>query len=387
MANKYGAYMNPELTINAANDGDLKGMTFAVKDVFHIEGHTSSAGNPDWLKTHEPAKATASSLQKLVNNGAALKGTTITDEIMYSLNGENFHYGTPVNPADENRIPGGSSSGSAVCVAAGLADFAIGTDTGGSVRIPSSYCGIFGIRPTHGLVAIDGVIPLAKSFDTVGWMAKSADTLLKVGKVLIDKAPESAAFTEFIFAEDAWGLADEKAVSLLKDLLEKKAAVTSSTVLAEKGLEEWKEVFRILQGNEIWQEHGEWIKKENPAFGPGIKERFEMASRITEEEVGAAAEKREEIIGEMQELLKENTILIIPTAPDVSPLLNLPTADLEKKRSQTLQLCCIAGLSGLPQVNVPLANIDGAPIGVSFIAGKNQDIRLLQWIADTFPAI
>jgi len=128
MANKYGAYMNPELTINAANDGDLKGMTFAVKDVFHIEGHTSSAGNPDWLKTHEPAKATASSLQKLVNNGAALKGTTITDEIMYSLNGENFHYGTPVNPADENRIPGGSSSGSAVCVAAGLADFAIGTD-------------------------------------------------------------------------------------------------------------------------------------------------------------------------------------------------------------------------------------------------------------------
>jgi len=387
MANKYGAYMNPELTINAANDGDLKGMTFAVKDVFHIEGHTSSAGNPDWLKTHEPAKATASSLQKLVNNGAALKGTTITDEIMYSLNGENFHYGTPVNPADENRIPGGSSSGSAVCVAAGLADFAIGTDTGGSVRIPSSYCGIFGIRPTHGLVAIDGVIPLAKSFDTVGWMAKSADTLLKVGKVLIDKAPESAAFTEFIFAEDAWGLADEKAVSLLKDLLEKKAAVTSSTVLAEKGLEEWKEVFRILQGNEIWQEHGEWIKKENPAFGPGIKERFEMASRITGEEVGAAAEKREEIIGEMQELLKENTILIIPTAPDVSPLLNLPTADLEKKRSQTLQLCCIAGLSGLPQVNVPLANIDGAPIGVSFIAGKNQDIRLLQWIADTFPAI
>jgi len=379
--------MNPELTINAANDGDLKGMTFAVKDVFHIEGHTSSAGNPDWLKTHEPAKATASSLQKLVNNGAALKGTTITDEIMYSLNGENFHYGTPVNPADENRIPGGSSSGSAVCVAAGLADFAIGTDTGGSVRIPSSYCGIFGIRPTHGLVAIDGVIPLAKSFDTVGWMAKSADTLLKVGKVLIDKAPESAAFTEFIFAEDAWGLADEKAVSLLKDLLEKKAAVTSSTVLAEKGLEEWKEVFRILQGNEIWQEHGEWIKKENPAFGPGIKERFEMASRITGEEVGAAAEKREEIIGEMQELLKENTILIIPTAPDVSPLLNLPTADLEKKRSQTLQLCCIAGLSGLPQVNVPLANIDGAPIGVSFIAGKNQDIRLLQWIADTFPAI
>jgi len=236
-------------------------------------------------------------------------------------------------------------------------------------------------------VAIDGVIPLAKSFDTVGWMAKSADTLLKVGKVLIDKAPESAAFTEFIFAEDAWGLADEKAVSLLKDLLEKKVAVTSSTVLAEKGLEEWKEVFRILQGNEIWQEHGEWIKKENPAFGPGIKERFEMSSRITGEEVGAAAEKREEIIGEMQELLKENTILIIPTAPDVSPLLNLPTADLEKKRSQTLQLCCIAGLSGLPQVNVPLANIDGAPIGVSFIAGKNQDIRLLQWIADTFPAI
>ncbi|PKG22256.1 amidase [Niallia nealsonii] len=387
MENKYGAYMDKKLTVNPTNDGELRGMSFAVKDVFDIEGHSSSAGNPDWLQTHGPAKKTAASLQRLLNNGAVLNGTTITDELMYSLNGENFHYGTPVNPADEKRIPGGSSCGSAVTVAAGLTDFSIGTDTGGSVRIPSSYCGIFGIRPTHGLIAIDGVIPLAKSFDTVGWMARSADTLLKVGKVLINKEGEAARFTQFVLAEDAWKLADEKVVPVLKRILETKVPLHSSTILAEEGLEEWKEVFRVLQGNEIWQTHRDWINEENPTFGPGIKERFEMASKITEEEVEFAAKKREEIMRETKELLKEDTILIIPTSPDIAPLLNLPTADLEVKRSQTLQLCCIAGLSGLPQVNVPVANIDGAPIGLSFIAGKNQDLRLLQWVADTFDAI
>ncbi|GKU84818.1 amidase [Niallia sp. NCCP-28] len=386
MENKYGAYMDKKLTVNPTNNGELRGMSFAVKDVFDIKGHNSSAGNPDWLQTHGPAKTTASSLQKLLNSGAVLKGTTITDELMYSLNGENFHYGTPVNPADEKRIPGGSSCGSAVTVAAGLTDFSIGTDTGGSVRIPSSYCGIFGMRPTHGLIAIDGVIPLAKSFDTVGWMAKNADILLKVGNVLINKKTVAAPFTQFVLAEDAWKLADEKVIPVLKRILETKVSINSSTILAEEGLEEWKEVFRVLQGKEIWQEHGDWIKKENPTFGPGIKERFEMASKITEEEVESATKKRKEIVRKMKELLKEDTILIIPTSPDVAPLLNLPTADLEEKRSQTLQLCCIAGLSGLPQVNVPVANIGGAPIGLSFIAGENQDIRLLQWVADMFGA-
>ncbi|WP_445489360.1 amidase [Niallia sp. 03133] len=385
MTNNYGAYMDKDLKIEATGDGELANMRFAVKDVFQIKGHIASAGNPDWLRTHEAADNTAPALTRLLQSGATLEGTTVTDEIMYSLNGENYHYGTPVNPKDPRRIPGGSSCGSAVTAAGGLTDFSIGTDTGGSVRIPSSYCGLFGIRPTHGLVPIEGVIPLAKSFDTVGWMAKEAEVLLKVGKTLIDsKEEEQKPFTRFLIADDAWELTDEKVKELLQSKLPSIVENPESVIVAEEGLQEWKEVFRILQANEIWAEHGEWIKKENPTFGPGIRERFEMASKVTADEVETALEKRINIRHKMEQLLQDDAILVIPTAPDVAPLLNLPTEDLEVRRSQTLQLCCIAGLSGLPQVNVPIAEIEEAPIGLSFIAGKNQDLKLLQWIADRF---
>ncbi|MGP7818383.1 amidase [Niallia sp. 01092] len=385
MTNNYGAYMDKDLTIKGLGDGELHNMRFAVKDVFEIEGHIASAGNPDWLKTHKAAKKTAPALNRLLQEGAILEGTTITDEIMYSLNGENFHYGTPVNPKDPRRIPGGSSCGSAVTVAAELSDFSIGTDTGGSIRIPSSYCGLFGIRPSHGLVPIEGVIPLAKSFDTVGWMAREAEVLLKVGKVLIDqKEEEQKPFTRFLQAKDAWELTDEKVKTVLEAHLQKVIDNPEPVIVAEEGLQEWKEVFRILQANEIWTEHGEWIKKENPTFGPGIAERFEMASNVTTSEVEACLPKRKKIRSDMEQLLQEDGILVIPTAPDVAPLLNLPNEALEVRRSQTLQLCCIAGLSGLPQVNVPVAEVDGAPVGLSFIAGKNQDLKLLQWVVDHF---
>lgn len=170
--------------------GPLSGLSFAVKDVFDIKGNTSGAGNPDWLRTHPPAESTAPALLALLQRGAALEGTTQTDELMYSLNGENAHYGTPINPVAPDRIPGGSSSGSAVAAAAGLVDFAIGTDTGGSIRIPSSYCGLYGFRPTHGAVSTEGLIPLAHSFDTVGWMSRDVNILLKTGCVLLKKTSQ-----------------------------------------------------------------------------------------------------------------------------------------------------------------------------------------------------
>lgn len=183
--NEHGAFRVPELEIPGSGQGLLKGLSFTVKDVFAVAGHRSSAGNPDWLRTHEPAAAHAPAVRRLLEAGADLRGAAHTDELMYSLGGENYHYGTPVNPHGKDRVPGGSSSGSAVAVSAGSVDFALGTDTGGSVRVPSSYCGVFGFRPTHGAVPLEGVIPLAPGFDTVGWIAGSAELLLKVGRVLL----------------------------------------------------------------------------------------------------------------------------------------------------------------------------------------------------------
>lgn len=388
MVKDFGAYADKEVVREPLNKGELSGLSFAVKDVFAIKGHRSTAGNPDWLKTHPEAKETAPTISRLLNSGARLEGTTITDELMYSLNGENFHYGTPINPKDPKRIPGGSSCGSAVAVAAGLTDFAIGTDTGGSIRIPSSYCGIYGIRPTHGFVNIGGVIPLAKSFDTVGWMARDAQTLWKVGNVLIEEEKETAPFTRIIMAEDAWELIEPNAKkALLAELKnwETSSFTHSQEVLADEGLAEWAETFRMLQGREIWEEHGEWIEQCKPSFGPGIAERFQWASTLAEVDIKPYLEKRRMIQEKMEKLLKNDDILIIPTSPGKAPLLNLSVEELELRRSRTFQLCCIAGLTGLPQVNIPLAEVDGVPVGVSMIAGKRQDKRLLQ-LAASFEA-
>lgn len=382
MKDKWNAFVDEEVSIESIGSGRLNGLTFAVKDVFAIQGYTNGAGNPDWLRTHEPATRHASVIDRLLKHGAALKGAVQTDELMYSLNGENFHYGTPVNPKAPNRIPGGSSSGSAVAVSAGLVDFTIGTDTGGSVRIPSSYCGIYGFRPTHGVVPIDGVIPLAKSFDTVGWMARNPELLLEVGRILIDGQNEAGQFHNIFLAEEAWGMLDTNDKEALLAFLPALEDVTDHSEwieISKEGLAEWSSTFRILQGLEIWSEHGEWIRRENPKFGPGIAQRFQWTSTLKKSENTSRYELREEICQLMSNLLGKEGLLVIPTAPGAAPLLNLQGERAEQYRAKTMQLSCIAGLAGVPQITLPLAEVNGLPIGLSFIANRHQDLKLLRW--------
>ena len=136
-------------TLKGSGAGPLAGSTFAVKDAFHIEGARTGFGQPDWLRSHPPARVTATAVKQVLAAGADMVGKTHCDELCYSLTGENVHFGTPVNVNAPGRVPGGSSNGSAAAVAGGLVDFALGTDCGGSIRIPASYCGIIGLRPTH----------------------------------------------------------------------------------------------------------------------------------------------------------------------------------------------------------------------------------------------
>ncbi len=384
MQNHLNAFVEEEITFEPTGTGLLDGLEFAVKDVISIEGYKSGAGNPDWLRTHDESLCHAPVIRMLLNQGAKLKGTTQTDELMYSLNGENAHYGTPVNPKASNRIPGGSSSGSAVAVSAGIRDFAIGTDTGGSVRIPSSYCGIYGFRPSYGVVPIDGVIPLAKSFDTVGWMSKNSEILYRVGKALITDQEEKGHFKQVFFCKEAWSLLDGRcegglltATSVIKEFSQ-----CEWITLSESGLDEWSSAFRILQGLEIWEEHGDWIRKVNPAFGPGIHERFQWASLLNRQESLEQEELRVQIQKSLSTLLKEDGVIVIPTAPGPAPLVDLRGEKAEQYRAKTMQLSCIAGLAGLPQVTLPLAEVDGLPIGLSIIANHQQDLNLLKWVND-----
>ncbi|RXZ82670.1 amidase [Paenibacillaceae bacterium] len=387
MEDEWGAFYDRSLALAPLRAGALSGLTFAVKDVFDIAGYVPGAGSPDWKWTHKEAAAHAEAVRLLLENGAGLRGTTHTDELMYSLNGENYHYGTPINPQAQRHIPGGSSSGSAVAVSAGMVDFALGTDTGGSVRIPASYCGVYGFRPTHGAVSMQGVVPLAPSFDTTGWMSRDARIMREVGNVLLPGNGQDGAHASFgtiVTGTDIMQAVNEECAQAVQPWMSSLYGLAGEhreMVIAPEGLEVWMHVFRLLQGYEIWQTHGAWVEKERPRFGPGVAERFTWASSITSDSVRAERRLRQQIRESMSGLLGNDGVLVLPTAPGYAPLRNTTGKELENWRSRTLQLCCIAGLAGLPQVSMPLTDIGGRPVGLSLIAGPGRDRQLLQLCA------
>ncbi|MEK5060195.1 hypothetical protein BK126_13600 [Paenibacillus sp. FSL H7-0326] len=369
--------------------GSLKGLRFAVKDVYDIQNHVSSAGNPDFQRTHHPAKNYAPILLRILEEGAQLVGATHTDELMFGLNGENEHWGTPVNPKAQGRIPGGSSSGSAVSVAAEMVHFALGTDTAGSVRVPSSYCGVYGIRPTWGCLSLTGVVPLAPSFDTPGWMANEIETMLKVGKTLFkgDARENDRDELRFVWATDMWDLVDEQVQEELGVRFgQLRSALNCDEEAITEGMQfelmDWVRAFRTLQGYEIWRTHGPWIEEVNPRFGAAVRERFKWAEGIQAQDAGLAREDVKQVRAFLHEKLQKNTVLIVPTTPSIAPQIGLTGKEAERIRISTMQLCCVAGIGGLPQVNVPWMEVQGYPFGLSFIAGPGRDMDLLRLIAN-----
>jgi amidase len=319
-------------------------------------------------------------VQALVDAGALMIGKTQTDELTFSLNGENAHYGTPVNVNAPGRIPGGSSSGSASAVGGGLVDFALGSDTGGSVRAPASFCGIYGLRPTHGRISLEGACPLASTFDTAGWFARDAEIMERVGAVLLSEAPVTRMPQRLLLAEDAFGLVGADRRGALRPGLERLVAVVDKAqpvTVAQEGLSQWLDVFRTLQGFEIWAQHGAWVRETKPTLGPGVRQRVEWASTIAAADAAAARVKREEIAARMHALLDGNAVLAAPTVPDIAPLLNSDPKATEDFRTRALTLLCIAGLARLPQINLPLGKFDGCPIGLSLIGPPGSDMTLL----------
>ena len=368
------------VAVKGSGRGPLSGLTFGVKDIYDIAGHKTGFGSPDWLATHDAAKDTAATVAALLAAGADMPGKTQTDELTYSLNGENAHYGTPVNVNAPGRIPGGSSSGSAAATAGGLVDFALGSDTGGSVRAPASFCGIYGIRPTHGRVSLQGACALAPSFDTAGWFARDAALLEKVGRVLLGDAA-APAVGGALNAVDAFALLDDAARAALQPALDRVRRVlgpSREVTVSESGLGGWFQAFRVLQGAEIRDTLGPWVKQAQPKLGPGVRERMQWVMTIATEDIAAAQRVRDAVRARMDQLLSGNAVLVLPTVPDIAPLLNTPPAQLDDFRTRAMSLLCIAGHAGLPQVSLPLATLNGCPLGLSLAAGRGNDALLLQ---------
>ena len=378
---KLGAFCrHTHVELPGSGRGPLAGLTFGVKDIYDVAGQKSGFGSPDWLNTHEPATRTAPSVQMLLDAGARLVGKTHTEEMAWSLTGENAHYGTPVNVRAPGRVPGGSSSGSAAAVGAGLVDFALGSDTGGSVRLPASYCGILGLRPTHGRIALDGVCPLAPSFDVCGWFARDAAVFERVGRVLLNDAAPASTPGRLLVAQDAFAFADEAAGKALQPALDKVAAhlgKPAAVTVGDEPLNNWTDYFRFPQGAEAWECHREWVTRVKPTFGPAVGPRMAWAATVAPQDVARARARREEITRRMDDLLRDNAVLALPSAPGIALPRNSPPEVVDGLRARALPMLCIAGLARLPQVSLPLATLDGCPLGLSLIAARGNDMMLL----------
>lgn len=367
------------VALAGAPTGPLAGLTFGLKDLFDVAGHRTGFGSPDWLRTHPPADSSAWVLTHLLEAGASLAGRTHTEEMAFSLTGENAHYGTPINPAAPGRVPGGSSSGSAAAVAGGLVDFAIGTDTGGSVRAPASFCGISGMRPTHGRISLEGACPLAPGFDTCGWFARDADLLARVGEVLLGDAIAGTP-GRLLLAEDAFAHALPDTSAALAPMVARVEALlgrAQAVVVSAEGLPAWFDVFRTLQHDQIWQTHREWVTSVQPSFGPMIAARFAAVARTDAAAVSDAQMRRTAIRAHLDALLADGTILLLPTVPDIAPRRNEPADTAIPVRERALALLCIAGLGGLPQVTIPAGLVHGCPVGLSLLAARGEDALLL----------
>jgi len=371
----------PDVPVPHASTGPLSGLYFGVKDLFDVAGYPTGGGNPLVLALSGTKTHTAPTVQRLLDAGAAFAGKTVTDELAFSMNGNNAHFGAPLNGAAPERITGGSSSGSASAVSSRLCDFALGTDTGGSVRAPASHCGLYGIRPTHGCVSLQSALALCHSYDTCGWFARDATTFARVGDVLLGADPAPLpAHPRLLSPTDVWGLIAADVRPAWDGARAQVQAVYGEAAPTSVALDSFEAMywsFRYLQGREAWMTDGAFIERYAPVLGPGVKERFAWSRDVTDAQVEQAQAFRTRFSAHLRQLLGHDGVLVMPSMPDIAPLRSTDEAALEHYRNQAVQMLCIAGLSGFPQISLPLAGRQGAPLGLSLLGPAGSDRSLI----------
>ena len=381
MTEDIGAFVpGPRAHIEGRSGGPLAGLTFAAKDLFDVAGVPTGGGNHDWPTGRPLPTRHAWAVQALLDGGATLVGKTITDEVSLGILGENAFDGTPINVRAPGRVPGGSSSGSAAAVAAGLCDTALGTDTGGSVRVPASFCGLYGIRPTHGRLDLTGMMSQAPTSDTTGWFARDAETFARVSSVLLQEEIPTALPTRLVIAVDTFGFADAPVAAALQPMVARLAALIGASredLMAPQGLSVWARAQRTLQPVEAYNTFKDWLDERNPRFAFSVARNLVMGSMVPESARGWANLMRQEARGRMAWLLPHGTILCLPTTPFPAPLSGQRLSMLDPLRDRITCLCAQGGLAGHPQVNLPGATIDGLPVGLSIIGPRGSDATLV----------
>jgi amidase len=369
--------------IPGAASGPLAGLTFAVKDLFDVAGLPTLGSTPDWNPGRVPAVKHAWVVEQLLAAGATMIGKTVTDEVSLGILGENKHHGRVINPRAPEHVPGGSSSGSAAAVAGGLCDFALGTDTGGSVRVPSSFCGLFGIRATHGKIPTAGMLPQAPSFDTAGFMADRPEVFIAVAAILLGDTPSAAPPGKLLIGTEAFAAADPAVRDALQSGLDAARAVISaseSAIIHPDGLEAANEQHQVLQPTEAMHTFADWLDTENPRLAWEVALGRARAMMIDPARVAPAQQFRAAFRAHMQALLGADAVLAIPTTPIAAPLHGQRRLAMYELRGRISRLNTIAGQCGLPQASLPLGMADGRPVGLSFIAPPGREDLLLHLV-------
>lgn len=381
------------LTVPPTASGPLDGLRVAVKDLVDVAGHVTAAGNPT-LAAGPPATGHAAVVAAVLAAGASVVAKTATDELAMGMFGANSHFGTPPNPAAADRVPGGSSSGSASAVAAGAVDLGIGTDTGGSIRVPGAFCGLVGLRPTHGRIDVAGVRPMAPSFDTVGLLARDVATVTTAFSVLASPAPRRQIGEVVVFS-DLLELATAEVQALTSAVIGRWAGAWGLTVRFERLVapplpEDLVSVFWPLMSRELWQSNGDWVLAEHPVLGEGIEERIRAAGQVDDAAVEAAKSQRDLLRRRLATLLDE-AIGMLPTTIDAAPSRRASHGDLMAFRDRNLAFVVPASLGGSPQLTLPIGSVRSAelgteaPVGVSLFGLPGDDELLLGLAAEVSP--
>lgn len=380
----------PEVAVRNAPSGPLAGLSLGVKDIFDVAGYVTGCGNPDKFAEGSPAMATAPAVQKLLDAGARFAGKTQTEELAFSMLGQNVHFPHPVNPAAPGRVTGGSSSGSVAAVAGGLVDIATGSDTGGSVRVPAGFCGLIGLRTTQGRISLDGTMPLAPSFDTFGWFAKDIATYEAVGNVVLGPDRHRSSLVRplsvAVLDELVQGPAEAAEHRRLVGVVSAVAGNPKAAALASHSTDDLYWCIRKLQAKEAWAAHGDWISGREDRLGKATLDRFVFGKSVSDADVATETARRDSFRAALRDMLGDDGFIILPTAPCVAPRSDGTPEQFRDFRERAICMLCWSGLSGFPQITIPLGDIDGAPFGISLLGPPDSDQALIRLAATILQA-
>jgi aspartyl-tRNA(Asn)/glutamyl-tRNA(Gln) amidotransferase subunit A len=372
--------------------GSLDGAIVSIKDLFDVAGEVTRAGSKVLAEEGQPAAADAPVVRRLRAGGAVIVAKTNMTEFAYSGIGANPHFGTPGNPADRARVPGGSSSGAAVAAADGMCEIAIGSDTGGSTRIPAALCGIVGFKPSRQRIPTDGAFPLSYSIDSIGPVACSVEACAKADAVMAGE--EYAALEPAPLAGLRIGVVQGAPLEHLDDTVGKRFSAAIDRLqragarLSDEKLAPLDGMGRVnskggVQPAEAYTVHRELLARRADAIDPNVRARLERSRNITAADYIEMVRERAQLIRAMDARLVDLDVLALPTTPIVAPTMAEVAAadDFARKNAMVLRNTVIVNFFDLCAISLPLPRAGGLPAGLMLVARNGHDHRLFRMAA------